>query len=105
MTKERVRYIYRLKPGAGEEYDRVHLNVAPELLTLISEVGITNYTIWRHEEIVVCEFDAAQGFEKTSKLLAASAAQQAWTAKILHLFDQIDANGEPLWLREVFRLD
>ncbi len=103
MTKERVRYIYRLKPGAGPEYDREHAHVPSDLLNLISDVGITNYTIWRYEEIVVCEYDAAEGFTKTSELLATSAIQKEWTAKILHLFEKIDADGEPLWLREVFR--
>lgn len=105
MTENRIRYIYRLKPGAGPQYDQAHTNVPEALLSLIREAGISNYTIWRHEEIVVCEFDTRLGFEHTQSLLASSAVQQEWTAQLRHLFEQIDDNGEPLWLTEVFRLD
>ena len=104
--KERIRYIYRLNPGAGPEYDEFHTRVPGELLQLIRDAGISNYTVWRHEEIVVCEFDTSLGFERTRAILAASPVQKAWTAQLLHLFDKIDQeDGQPQWLEEMFRLD
>lgn len=105
MTSERVRYIYRLKPGAGAAYDDVHARVPDDLLTLIKSVGIRDYTIWRHDEIVVCEFEATRGYRATIDALAGSPVQREWTRKMMPLFDSIDNDGEPLWLREVFRLD
>jgi L-rhamnose mutarotase len=105
VSKETIRYIYRLKPGAGATYDLAHRAVPQELLDLIAEAGISNYTIWRHEEIVVCEFDTAIGYDASTALLAASDIQKQWTKSLLHLFDKIDDGGEPLWLREVFRWD
>ena len=102
---ERVRYIYRLKPGAGPEYDLAHASVPAEILNLIAEAGISNYTIWRHDDIVVSEFDTKLGFEETKQLLAASMVQRNWTARLAHLFLKIDADGDPLWLEQVFRYD
>jgi len=51
-------YIYRLKDGAGPEYDRRHADVWPAMLELLMEAGIDDYQIWRHEEIVVCRLRA-----------------------------------------------
>lgn len=105
MTSERVRYIYRLKPGAGPAYDAHHAHVPDDLLQLISSVGIRDYTIWRHEEIVVCEFEATRGYRATAAALAESSVQKKWSLTLASLFDSIEAGGEPLWLREVFRRD
>ena len=102
---ERIRYIYRLKPGAGPEYDLAHASVPADILNLIAEAGISNYTIWRHEDIIVSEFDTKRGFEETKQLLAASMVQRNWTARLAHLFLKIDADGDPLWLQQVFRYD
>ena len=105
MTSERVRFIYRLQPGAGSTYDQLHRQVPDDLLRLIKSVGIRDYTIWRHEEIVVCEFEATQGYRATAEALAASDVQKDWTSQLWSLFKSVDRDGEPLWLREVFRLD
>lgn len=105
MMDGRVRYIYRLKPGAGDEYDEIHKNVPDDLLELIRDAGIYNYTIWRHEEIVVCEFDTRHGFETSKLILSTSDAQREWTALLSELFEKIEQDGEPLWLTEVFHFD
>lgn len=99
-----ILYLYRLKPGAGPDYDRAHAAVWPQMLALIDEAGIEDYRIWRHEEIVVCRLRMRHGFETTAAMLAASEIQQRWTASLAHLFEQIATeSGEPLWLDEVFR--
>lgn len=105
MSSDRVRFIYRLKGGAGDEYDTAHTRVPEELLGLLSEAGISDYTIWRHEEILVCEFHSAIGFENSNRVLSASDVQRRWTDSLTHLFEKIEDNGQPLWLRQVFRFD
>lgn len=105
MTAERVRFIYRLQPGAGPAYDAHHERVPEALRSLIHSAGICDYTIWRHEEIVVCEFETKRGYRETSRILAASDIQKEWTALLLPMFESIEIEGEPLWLHEVFRLE
>ena len=97
-------YLYRLRAGAGDEYDRRHAEVWPEMLALIEEAGIEDYQIFRHEEIVVCRLRARHGFDHARAVTAASEVQQRWTASLAHLFEEIATkDGEPLWLSEVFR--
>jgi L-rhamnose mutarotase len=100
------RYIYRLKIGAGDEYDRRHLIVWPEMLDLIRAVGITDYVIWRHKEIVVCQLLMPNGYQETKAILDASDIQRRWTASFSDIFESVaDPQGEPFWLEEVFRFD
>lgn len=96
-------YIYRLKPGMGAVYDERHRAVWPEILALIDEAGIYDYQIWRHEEIVVCRMRTRLGFQEAAAITAASDVQQRWTAALADVFEAIaDANGQSLWLTEVF---
>lgn len=102
---EPVLFIYRLKPGAGPEYDRRHAAVWPDLLAKIAEAGIEDYQIWRHAEIVVSRMRTRAGIRAANAVLAASDIQRAWTASLADLFAEITTPaGEPLWLDEVFRL-
>lgn len=48
MSVHRVASLMRLKPGSEEEYERRHAAVWPDLLQLLSETGIRNYSIYRH---------------------------------------------------------
>lgn len=100
---EPVMFIYRLKPGMGEEYDRMHAAVWPEIRALLDEAGIYDYRIWRHEEIVVSQLRTRRGFRHASAVTAASEAQARWTAAMSHIFEVIaDDRGDPLWLHPVF---
>ena len=105
MNAERVRFIYRLRPGAGEAYDTHHHHAPDALLRLIQHAGVRDYTIWRHEEVVVCEFETTRGYGETSRILAASDIQKEWTSLLWPLFESIESDGEPLWLHEVYRLE
>ncbi|MBB4053641.1 L-rhamnose mutarotase [Devosia subaequoris] len=98
-----VMYLYRLKPGMGEEYDRLHRAVWPEMLDLIDQAGIYDYQIWRHEEIVIVRLRTQHSFEQAAATTAASPIQARWTAYMGHVFAQTEAaDGQPLWLNEVF---
>lgn len=102
---EPVLFLYRLKPGAGPEYDRWHAEVWPELLAEIEAAGFEDYQIWRHEEIVVSRLRGRDGYRAAEAIMQASAIQKRWTATLAHLFESYEtSDGEPLWLDEVFRL-
>ena len=44
---ERFAWKGRIRPGMQEEYKRRHDEIWPEMLALLKEAGIRNYTIWR----------------------------------------------------------
>ena len=46
---ERMGQVIRVKPEAIAEYKRIHAEVWPEILDLIADCNITNYTIFLKE--------------------------------------------------------
>ncbi|MHB8186231.1 MAG: L-rhamnose mutarotase [Dermatophilaceae bacterium] len=97
-------YLYRLRQGAGPEYDRRHREVWPSMLALLGDAGISDYQIWRRGEIVVCRLRARGGYVATQALLKTSQVQREWSRSLADLFDSVaDESGAPLWLDEVFR--
>lgn len=45
----RVAFKMRLRPGAAEAYEKAHDEVWPEVLELIRQSGIRNYSIFRQD--------------------------------------------------------
>lgn len=96
-------YVYRLRPGAGQEYERRHAEVWPELSALIDEAGIYDYRIYRHGLLLICVLRTRNGFGHASRVTAASQVQARWTRSLAHLFAEVaDADDEPLWAYPVF---
>lgn len=101
---EQVCCIYRLKPGMGPEYDRRHSFVWPEVLTLIRASGIHDYSIFRRGELVISVYRVPEGAPDVSE--RGGEIQARWTQSMAHIFEEIvDADGESLWARRIFRLD
>jgi L-rhamnose mutarotase len=46
ITMERIAFKLKLREGKRDEYRRLHDNIWPELLEVLKEAGIQNYTIW-----------------------------------------------------------
>jgi L-rhamnose mutarotase len=44
-TKEKVAFTMRLHPGKAEEYRRRHDAIFPELVSLLREAGVSDYSI------------------------------------------------------------
>ncbi|MEW9305675.1 L-rhamnose mutarotase [Labrys neptuniae] len=47
---DRIAFRMNLNPGQAAEYERRHDEIFPELVTLLKEVGISDYTIWLDPE-------------------------------------------------------
>ena len=98
-----VMYIYRLRDGAGPEYERRHREVWPGLLSNLGEEGVYDYEIWQRDELVVCRMRTRRGFGTTIQAIRNNEVQERWSKSLTDLFDQIaDSAGEPLWLHQVF---
>jgi L-rhamnose mutarotase len=50
---ERLCFIFTVREGQEDEYDRRHQEMWPELIVLIRASGMTNYTIFRRDRLVV----------------------------------------------------
>ena len=49
---QRVAFLLRLKPGTGPDYDKAHAAVWPEMLALLKRAGISDYSIFRRDELL-----------------------------------------------------
>lgn len=47
---ERIAFRMNLHPGQAAEYEKRHDEIFPELVTLLKESGISDYTIWLDPE-------------------------------------------------------
>ena len=63
---ERKRYAFmlRLRPGAAPAYEEAHRAVWPEMLALLKDAGISEYSIYRRDELLILvlrarDFEAA----------------------------------------------
>jgi L-rhamnose mutarotase len=61
---KRWAFMLRLRPGAAEEYDKAHAAVWPEMLALLKSGGISEYSIFRRDELLFLTFRAVD-FEAT----------------------------------------
>jgi L-rhamnose mutarotase len=50
---QRIAFLLRLKAGAGAAYDKAHAAVWPEMLVLLKRSGISEYSIFRRDELLV----------------------------------------------------
>jgi L-rhamnose mutarotase len=60
---QRVAFLLRLKEGRGPEYDRSHSSVWPEMLDLLKRSGISEYSIFRRDELLVLYMHVDGDFE------------------------------------------
>lgn len=50
---KRYAFILRLRPGAEQDYEKAHREVWPEMLALLKSVGISEYSIFRRNDMLV----------------------------------------------------
>ncbi|CAN5437803.1 L-rhamnose mutarotase [soil metagenome] len=100
----RVAWTARLRPDRISDYEREHAHVWPEVLDVIKEAGVRNYSIYRHEDRVF-------GYYECDDPVAAQAAMDirerelGWRAAMAELFmpEVAERGADPM--PEIFRLD
>ena len=104
---ERFAWKGRIKEGMQEEYKRRHDEIWPEMLALLKEAGIGNYTIWSDGRDVFGYYECEKGITFAEKIQAASPVVDRWNAymaDILELKMDPDTGAQPK-LEQVFRLE
>jgi L-rhamnose mutarotase len=106
--------IVRLRPGAVEEYRKLHLAVWPEVLATITACGIRNYSIYLKRlddgrDYLFASFEYhGVDFAKDQSRMAADPLTQKWWALTDPLQEPIGTRGQNEWwaaMEEVFRHD
>ncbi len=92
---ERMAQLIRLKSETLVEYKRIHAEVWPEILDLISACNITNYSIFlREPEMLLFAY-----WEYTGADFDADMAKMRTDARMKDWWDITDPMQEPLYQR------
>ena len=103
---KRYAFILRLKPGAAEAYDESHRAVWPEMLALLKRAGISEYSIYRRDELLILALRTVD-FEATWRQIESDPINTRWQQAMAPFFAPIEGlrPGERFpMMEEVFYL-
>lgn len=75
---ERYAWKARIVPGQKEEYIRRHNEIWPELVGVLKQAGIGNYTIWNTGDELFGYYECAHGAAFAAKVQAESPVVDRW---------------------------
>lgn len=103
---ERACFIIEIKPGMEAEYDRRHVEVWPDLLAVLSDSGVRNYTLFRRGSMVVayceCHPSVSDSFDRVGRA-DVNARWSQWFEDVIERLT--DSDGNLLWAAEVWHQD
>jgi L-rhamnose mutarotase len=106
---KRFGQVTRLKENAYEEYKRLHAAVWPEILQLLQDCNIRNYSIYHHDGWLFAYFEYhGADFEADMQKIAENTENQKWWAACTPGIEPIDPSAaNPWWLdmEELFHMD
>lgn len=106
---KRYGQVIRLQPGAKETYVRYHANVWPEVLSMIQDCNIRNYSIFLKDDTLYAYFEyVGENFEADMAKMAADPKTQEWWAIMGPMQQPIPTRKEGEWwanMEEVFHTE
>jgi L-rhamnose mutarotase len=106
LPLKRFAFMLRLREGAAEAYEEAHRAVWPEMLELLKSAGISEYSIYRRDELLILALRAAD-FEATWSKIENHPVNLRWQEAMSPFFAPLDGlrAGERFpMLEEVFYL-
>ncbi len=105
MTK-RFGFKMKLYPGFKEEYRKRHAEIWPELIRLLKEQGIGNYSIWLDEDTNTLFAYQEQSGESSSQDLGTTEIVQKWWKYMADVMETNPDNSPiSIPLEEVFYME
>lgn len=109
MTIRRIASVIGLPAENVAEYERLHAEVWPEVLARISASNVTNYSIFRHGDLLFSYLEyVGDDYEADMAAMAADPATQRWWAICEPLQRPVADRAPGDWwkqLPEVFHTD
>ena len=98
-----------VKPDKLEEYKKYHAAVWPEILDMISQCNIQNYSIYYKDGQLFSYFEyTGDDFEADMAKMAADPKTQEWWDIMMPMQTPLETRAEGEWwaeMEEVFHLD
>ena len=106
QTPRRFAFMLRLRSGCEEAYEEAHRAVWPEMLALLKSAGISEYSIYRRDDLLILAL-RTDNFEATWRTIDNHPVNLRWQAAMAPYFVPIEGlrPGERFpMLEEVFYL-
>jgi L-rhamnose mutarotase len=102
----RTAFKMKLKPGYAEEYKRRHDEIWPELVKVLEEAGVRDYSIYLDVETNILFAFQKLTEDNQAKSLPDNPAVKKWWAYMADIMDTNPDNSPvEISLREVFHMD
>jgi L-rhamnose mutarotase len=82
---KRYAFMLQLREGAAQAYDEAHRAVWPEMLALLKRAGISEYSIYRRNELLILVL-RAKDFEATWRRIENDPVNLRWQAAMAPYF-------------------
>jgi L-rhamnose mutarotase len=106
---KRYGQVIRLQPGVLDKYRRYHADVWPEILDMIRQCNIRNYSIYHKDGYLFACFEyIGDDFGADMAKMAADPKTQEWWAIMKPMQDPLPTRAEGEWwanMEEVFHTD
>ena len=102
----RVGFRMKIKPEFREEYVKVHQHVDTALTEEYRMLGVTNYSIFLHEDGTLFAYMECRDWAAFETAVQRSPNQAAWAKKVYRMFEKKpDEEGGMVLLTEAFHMD
>jgi L-rhamnose mutarotase len=104
---EKYAWRARIVDGAAEEYKRRHSEIWPEMLEVLKEAGIVNYTIWLSGNELFGYYECEKGIQYAAKVQAESPTVKKWDEymKDILIMEKDPVTGAQPQLEKVFEMN
>lgn len=104
---EKYAWRARIVDGAAEEYKRRHSEIWPEMLEVLKEAGIVNYTIWLSGNELFGYYECEKGIQYAAKVQAESPTVKKWDEymKDILIMEKDPVTGAQPQLKKVFEMN
>jgi len=106
---KRYGMVIKVRPEKLEKYKKLHSSVWPEVLDMIKQCNIHNYSIYHKDGYLFSYFEyEGQDFQADMQKMAADPMTQKWWDVCKPLQEPLDTRAEGRWwadMEEVFHCD
>ena len=106
---KRFGQVIGVKPETFEQYVKYHAAVWPEVLQMISECNIRNYSIFHKDGVLFAYFEyTGADFDADMKKMGDDPKTQEWWAIMMPMQEPLKTRAEGEWwstMQEVFHTD
>jgi L-rhamnose mutarotase len=102
---ERHGSVIRVKPERFEDYKTEHQNVWPEVLAMIRECSIRNYSIYHKDGFLFSYFEyVGEDYAVDMAKMAADPKTREWWAAVGPMQEPLETRGQGEWWAEMEEL-